>query len=211
MERTIPKETLWQQFVKMDDSKAFEALFYKLNSRLIKFCIYYVHQSEVAEEIVSDVFVKCWQTRATLQHITNPETFLFVCVKNQALNYQKKMSTIHLVSIDEYTSELVDTSSPDLKIEREELIFKLNQAVETLPLQCKIIFRLLKEDGLKYKEVSEILNISVKTVQTQLFRAMKKLSIIMQEHDDPSPSAHLRKLYHFIPLGIFISACLWYL
>jgi RNA polymerase sigma-70 factor (family 1) len=177
------KEMLWQRFVEENDSKAFKMLFFQLNSRLIKFCIYYVHQREVAEEIVSDIFVKCWQNKETLKDIKNPETYLFVCVKNQALNYNKKMSSIHLVNIDEYTTELIDTSSPDLKMEKKELLFKLDSVIETLPLQCKIIFRLVKEDGMKCQEVADILSLSVRTVHAQLFRAMGKLSLLMQEYD----------------------------
>ncbi|TCD05901.1 RNA polymerase sigma-70 factor [Pedobacter frigidisoli] len=183
MKNPTTKEMLWQQFVEENDSKAFEALFFHLNSRLIKFCIYYVHLREVAEEIVSDVFVKCWQNRENLQHIENPETYLFVCVKNQSLNYNKKMSSIHLVNIDEHTTELIDTASPDLKMEKKELLLKLDSVIETLPLQCKIVFRLVKEDGMKCKEVADILSLSVRTVHTQLFRAMGKLSLLMKEYD----------------------------
>lgn len=185
---------LWQQFVKENDSKAFEALFFQLNSRLIKFCMYYVHQREVAEEIVSDVFVKCWQNKRNYDHITNPETFLFVCVKNQALNYNKKMSSVHLVNIDEHTAELIDLGSPDLKMERKELLFKLDQAIDTLPLQCKIIFRLVKEDGMKCKEVADILSLSIRTVHTQLFRAMGKLSVLMRDHDRTTETSDKEKL-----------------
>lgn len=193
MKKIIPKEILWQQFVEDNASKAFEALFFQLNSRLIKFCMYYVHQREVAEEIVSDVFVKCWQNKENFKDIKNPETFLFVCVKNQALNYNKKMSSIHLVNIDEYTAELIDMASPDLKMERKELLFKLDQVIETLPLQCKIIFRLVKEDGMKCQEVADILSLSVRTVHTQLFRAMGKLSILMQEYEHSSKQDEMIK------------------
>src|SRR6185312_7619333 len=91
---------LWKQFCLYDDVKAFESLFYALNNRLIKFCVLYIHHKEAAEEIVSDVFVKCWENRSTLTEITNPETYLFVGVKNQSLNYLKKFSHIHVVPVD---------------------------------------------------------------------------------------------------------------
>lgn len=178
------KAVLWQKFVGKNDYKAFEEMFYSLNSRLIKFCVLYVHQREIAEEIVSDVFVNCWINRATLQDILNPETYLFVCVKHKAINYTKKMSTIHLVNLDGHSSELIDLSRPDTKFEKKELLLKLDEAIETLPLQCRVIFRLVKEDGMKYREVAEVLGISVRTVETQVFRAMKKLSMLMQQSSD---------------------------
>ena len=89
-----------------DDLKAFELLFKSLNPRLIKFCIYYVKHKEAAEEIVSDVFVKCWESRQNLKIIANPETYLFVAVKNLSFNYLKKYSNI-LMFIEIYYQILI--------------------------------------------------------------------------------------------------------
>jgi len=174
---------LWKRISNDDDDKAFESLFYLLNNALMKFCMMYIHQKEAAEEIVSDVFVKCWTNRKNLVEIQSPDTYLFVAVKNQSLNYIKKYSHIHLVQIED-TNEIqfVNTFNPQVELEKKELIFKLEQSVEALPQQCRIVFRLIKEDGLKYKEVAEILDISPRTVQTQLFRAMKKLSITLSDY-----------------------------
>jgi len=177
---------LWNRIVNNDDDKAFEAFFYLFNNALIRFCMMYIHQREAAEEIVSDIFVKCWTNRKSLDSIQNPDTYLFVAVKNQSLNYIKKYSHIHLVQIED-TNELkfVNTFNPQEELEKKELIFKLDQAIEALPQQCRIIFRLIKEDGMKYKEVAEILNISPRTVQTQLFRALKKLSVTLYSYHKP--------------------------
>jgi RNA polymerase sigma-70 factor (ECF subfamily) len=188
---------LWKKMCLEDDLKAFEVLFHLLNTRLIKFCIFYIRQKEAAEEIVSDVFVKCWENRNNLSLIDNPETYLFVAVKNQSFNYLKKFSNIHLVQIEESDElEFVNTFDPENELERKELHFLMEQAIASLPQQACIIFRLIKEDGMKYKEVAEILNISPRTVQTQLFRAMKKLSLLLSHHHQfsklsPKPSGAL--------------------
>jgi len=174
---------LWKQICFEDDLKAFELLFHTLNTRLIKFSVFYIRQKEAAEEIVSDVFVKCWESRKNLTALANPETYMFVAVKNQSLNYLKKFSNIHLVQIDSSNDvEFVNTFDPEKEMERKELYFLLDRAISSLPRQACIIFKLIKEDGMKYKEVAEILNISPRTVQTQLFRAMKKLSVILADH-----------------------------
>ena len=181
---------LWKQICFDDDLKAFELLFHVLNARLIKFSIFYIRQKEAAEEIVSDVFVKCWEGRKNLKEIVNPETYLFVAVKNQSFNYLKKYSNIHLVQIEESDEvEFINTFDPAKELERKELHFLLDQAIATLPQQACIIFKLIKEDGMKYKEVAEILNISPRTVQTQLFRAIKKLSVILAAHQISSKNA----------------------
>jgi len=146
----------------------------------------YIHQKEAAEEIVSDVFVKCWMNRKGLTDVQNMDTYLFVAVKNQSLNYLKKYSHIHLVQIEDTNeTKFVKTFNPQEELEKKELLFKMEQSIEALPQQCRIIFRLIKEDGIKYKEVAEILNISPRTVQTQLFRAMKKLSFVLSDYRSP--------------------------
>ena len=175
--------SLWQQVCFDDDVKAFESFYYLLYNGLVKFSTMYIHQREAAEEIVTDVFVKAWLNRCGLQHIQRPDTYLFVAVKNQSLNYLKKYSSIHIVPVDDADSvSLIDTADPHNQLEKKELHFYLDQSIETLPQQCRIIFRLIKEDGLKYKEVAEILNISPRTVQTQLARAMQKLSVALTDY-----------------------------
>jgi RNA polymerase sigma-70 factor (family 1) len=178
---------LWKQVSINDDAKAFETLFYLLNEPLIQFCNMYIRQTEAAEDIVSDVFFKCWSNRKNLVEIQSLDTYLFVAVKNQSLNYIKKFSHIHLVQIDD-TNELqfLNTFNPQEALETKELMFKLEQAVETLPQQCRIIFRLIKEEDLRYKEVAKILDLSPKTVKNQLYRAMKKLNGVLSEHSIPS-------------------------
>lgn len=188
---------MWKQICLEDNLKAFELLFHTLNTRLIKFSIFYIRQKEAAEEIVSDVFVKCWENRKNLNAITNPETYLFVAVKNQSFNYLKKYSNIHLVQIEDSDEvKFVNTVDPGKELERKELHFLLDQAIATLPQQACIIFKLIKENGMKYKEVAEILNISPRTVQTQLFRAMKKLSVTLSAHWECAKSAEKRASGH---------------
>jgi len=174
---------LWKRFCQESDKKAFEILFYRFNESLIKFCSAYIHDQEAAEEIVSDVFVNCWLNRQQLILVNNPKTYLFVAVKNRAFNYIKKYSSIKIVSL-EHTDNLafIDMADPNRQMERKELFFKMDQLIHMLPQQSRLVFKLIKEDGLKYKEVAELLCISPRTVQTHLSRAMKKLSDFLQGH-----------------------------
>ncbi|MBB6109320.1 RNA polymerase sigma-70 factor, ECF subfamily [Mucilaginibacter lappiensis] len=205
-DRKVDTLNLWKLICNNNDEKAFELLFHLLNNSLTKFCILYVNQREIAEEIVSDVFVKCWLNRKTLTEILNPETYLFVAVKNQSLNHIKKYSSIHLVQIEETNSvEFVNTYNPQREIENKELIFRMDKAITALPQQCRIVFRLIKEDGMKYKEVAEILNISPRTVQTQLFRAIKKLSIVLSNYDKlNNPKVHTSNIFKALSVIIGI-------
>ena len=169
-----------------DDQKSFEELFKLFHERLLIFCTHYIKDRQAAEEIVSNVFLKIWIKRNELSHVQNLETYLFIAVKNQSINYTKQFSNYRIVYLEETGNlQLLNTNDPGKELERRELIFKMNEAIETLPKQCKIIFTLIKEDGLKYKEVAQILDISPRTVETQLVRAMKKLDKILSPYIHP--------------------------
>jgi RNA polymerase sigma-70 factor (ECF subfamily) len=166
-----------------DDQKSFEELFKLFYERLLNFCIHYINNREAAEEIVSDVLFKIWVKRKELSHVLNLETYLFIMVKNNSINYTKQFSNYRFVYLEETGShELLNINDPQKELEKKELIFKMDQAIETLPQQCKIIFSLIKEEGLKYKEVATILDISPRTVETQLVRAMQKLDKILSPY-----------------------------
>jgi RNA polymerase sigma-70 factor (ECF subfamily) len=184
MQKEVNINDLWERITCDSDSKSFEVLFHELNPRLIKFCTLYVHYQQVAEEIVSDVFVKCWMDRAQMREVLKPETYLFIAVKNHALNYNKRFSTMQIVNIDDHSggAQLINSGSPEMELEKKELLFQMDQAISSLPKQCGIIFRLVKENGMKYKEVGEILGISHRTVHTQMLRAMKKMTKAMDPY-----------------------------
>lgn len=176
---------------------------------MISFCSFYVYQKEIAEEIVSDVFVHLWVNRANLSHVVNPETYLFVSVKNRAINHCKSAAKLKLVNIDDCGDELAFTYQPDKDFEKKELMFQLDKAIETLPLQCKVIFKMVKENGMKCKEVAEILEISPRTVETQVYRAMNKISTIMVGHQNQREGRKVTPIRHIASVVIaWLSICL---
>jgi RNA polymerase sigma-70 factor (ECF subfamily) len=174
-------KALQQQIACDGDEKAFAELFRYFYDRLLHFCIQYVHTREAAEEIVSDVFVKIWNRRADLEEIANLEVYLFVAVKNHSLNYLEQYSSLRITPINDENglSQLTNSVDPERAMEWKEILFRMDQEVSRLPDQCRRIFKLIKEEGFKYKDVAEILNISPRTVETQLFRAMKRLNEVV--------------------------------
>lgn len=143
----------------------------------------YLTNKEPAEEVVSDVFTNVWLSRKNLQHIGNPEVYLFVAVKNRSLNYLKQFSRHHMVSLGAGDAEmLLSALCPEKETEQRELREKMNEAIASLPRQCQLVFRLIKEDGMKYKQAAVILQISPRTVQTHLFRAIEKLRESLQPY-----------------------------
>ena len=164
------------QIARYGNEQAFSGLFRLLYDRLLRFCMQYVYSREAAEEIVSDVFVKVWNRRKELMNISNLEVYLFVAVKNHALNHLQQYSSLRITPIDTGLSQLSGPADPEKEMEWKEMRLQLDHEVNILPDQCRKVFKLIKEEGFKYKDVAEILNISSRTVETQLYRAVRKLN-----------------------------------
>lgn len=164
------------QIARYENEQAFADLFRLLYDRLLRFCVQYVQSPEAAEEIVSDVFVKIWNRRAELMQVENLEVYLFVAVKNHSLNYLEQYSTLRITPIDNGLAELSTSLDPEKEMEWKEMLLKLDIEVNRLPDQCRKVFRLIREEGFKYRDVAAILNISPRTVETQLFRAIRRLN-----------------------------------
>lgn len=192
--------------IEASSQRAFEELYRLFFPRLFNFSMLYVHKKETAEEIVNDIMVKIWEKRAELSNINNLETYLFVSVRNHSLNYLSKYSHYH-VEIQEGSgiAAMVNANDPEKELEWKEIYFKLNMAIEELPDQCRTVFKLIKEEGFRYKQVAEILNISPRTVETQLFRAIKKLDTAVAAYiDKSSPKNNNKNLLSILLFCSFV-------
>jgi RNA polymerase sigma-70 factor (family 1) len=166
-----------------DNQKAFKELYCLFFAKLFNFAISYVHKKEIAEELVNDVMVKVWNKRQVITEIQHLETYLFVAIRNHSLNYLSSYSSYH-VAIDREGNQakVIQLNDPEKELEWKEISFQLDKTIAQLPGQCRTVFKLIREEGLRYKQVAEILNISPRTVETQLFRAMRKLDKVIQAY-----------------------------
>jgi RNA polymerase sigma-70 factor (family 1) len=172
---------LWSRICLEDDSQAFEQLYRFLYTRLLKFAVYYVSDKSAAEDLIAEVFVKCWENRRESSHVLNPESYFFTSVKNQSLKHLGKSNSRKLVDLSDLDDTVSITyQSPEQLLEMKELHLQLDRAIDSLAPQAGTVFRMIKEGGMKYKEVADLLNISPRTVQTQLFRAIAKLRVVLK-------------------------------
>lgn len=168
---------LLQKIQRYADQKAFKQLYQQLFFRLYQFAYSFIRSKESAEEVVNDVFMGLWQKRDSLDQIRNIQVFLYVAVRNASMNYLRKKKLPVPASLDELTVEHIRlVATPETQMISTEMKERVHAAVDGLPARCRLIFKLVKEDGLSYKEVAEILDVSYKTVDTQLYVALKKLS-----------------------------------
>jgi len=150
--------------------------------------------SPLAEEVVSDVFVKVWESRNKLNDIHNLKGYLYNAVRNQAISYlrARQKDVISLDDINHYYFEPVD--NPDDSIIKEEQLKKIYRAIDYLPAQTKMVFSLAKVQGLKYKEIAEVLDVSVKTVDYHVASAVKKICEAINKEDEADSQQILKAL-----------------
>ncbi|NII24303.1 RNA polymerase sigma-70 factor [Pseudoflavitalea sp. X16] len=177
------------QKVATGDQRAFRELYHTFHKRLHYFAFALVKTKEAAEEIVEDVFIRLWSQRATITQINNLKIYLYTATKNTALNYLSKKARESMVEpFDDIDIALQETSiSPEQIMITTETYQQIRQAVEALPPRCKMIFKLIREDGLKYKEVSEILNISINTIDAQMAIAVQRIADAVRKDFEKFP------------------------
>lgn len=169
------------------DETAFRAIYVHFFRRLCQFALAIVKSREPAEEIVEDIFVRIWQNREGITGIRNLRVYLYTSVKNASLNYLSQKARQSISEPFDHIHIDFDTSvDPEQILIGAEMHRKIASAVEALPPRCKMIFKLVREDGLRYKEIAEILNISINTVDVQMAIAIKKIiAAIEAEFDFP--------------------------
>jgi len=162
--------------IKHDDSKALKILFERYYPSLCSFAFRFVKTIHLAEEAVSDVFLTIWIKKENIEIRTNLKTYLYAAVRNQSMNYVKHhtFSFEDIETVD--TQDAISEFHPHAQMIYEELKDDIDALLRQLPEKRQIIFRMNRIDGLSYKEIAEILSISIHTVQNQMVAAVKFLS-----------------------------------
>jgi RNA polymerase sigma-70 factor (ECF subfamily) len=161
--------------VEGDNYRAFEAIFKRTYPSLCTYANRIVKDRELAEELVDDVFCNVWRNRKRIQIKASFRSYLIASVRNKSFDCLRKLKNRRNLALDT-VSEVANGQS----IALEEIIFEeLNQqiegAIQALPRQCRTIFQMSRNEDLRYKEIAAILQISIKTVDTQMGRALKHL------------------------------------
>lgn len=163
-----------------NDQAAYKELFILLHSRLKQFGYGFLKSNEEAEELVSDIFIKVWEKKEKLVTIDAPLLYFYTTAKNLAFNRLQKQKRQQSLKPEEWLMQVNSIYlNPEELMMTAEMLIKIKRAVNELPPRCKLIFKLVKEDGLKYREVAELLELSIKTVEAQMAIALRRLGKCM--------------------------------
>ncbi|TRX71845.1 RNA polymerase sigma factor [Carboxylicivirga sp. M1479] len=166
----------------LDDSQyAFNQLFEKYYDYAFDVTSLYCNYSD-AEEVISDVFAKIWNKRQQLEEISNFKSYLFISLKNQCLNYlrKKKVNTVEIENAFEFLAP--NEIDPQHSLEIDELTEKVEAVIDGLPPKCKEAFKLVREEGLKYKDAAKRLSISENTLDVHLKKATKRILEVIKNY-----------------------------
>lgn len=178
------------------DQVAFKKMFHQYYGKLLSLARYYVHSNELAEEVVGDVFVKVWDNRKKLIDVKNMESYLYVLVKNHSLNQIRSTSGRQFMTIDSVDLEVhASVRNPEEQLLSNEMIAVFERTVASLPEKCNLVYRMVKDDGLSYKEVAKMLDISVKMVEKHVGTALKRIRNDMDQYTDHSNTNFKNLIY----------------
>ena len=138
---------------------------------MVSFAMNYVRDKDQAEELVQDVFAHLWSKAAGIRIQVSPRSYLFTSTRNACLNFLK-----HEKVEQAYISQAVrETQDQGDQVVYEELLERLEAALDQIPEKCREIFEMNRFEGKRYKEIAKELNLSLKTVENQMGKALKIL------------------------------------
>lgn len=171
------ENTALQEAIRKGDPAAFDALFRALYAPLCRYATGLTDgDPDVAEDLVQQSFVKLWEQRARLEVRFSLRAYLYKMVHHGALNRLRSHRTR-----ERYQTEMARQVADSVQLPDPDLSEHFQKALDTLPPQCRHIFELSRFEELKYREIAEHLDLSIKTVETQMGKALRLLRVHLSD------------------------------
>lgn len=178
------QESDQQVFFKIQSGQipAFEMLFKAYYQPLCRYAGGYIQDPDGAEEIVQAVFIGFWEKRKSIHIETSFKSYLYRAVRNSCLNELKHEKVKQSYLEGELVKDQAHSEPADHLTIQEELDAKIRSAIQKLPEQCRLIFTMSRFEELKYQEIADQLNLSVKTVENQMGKALRIMRVQLKEY-----------------------------
>ncbi len=171
----MPEDRKILKRFKEGDVEAFDAIYHKYSKKLFYFALGLVKDKDISKDLVQEVFVSLWEKRGKVDPSLNFDNYIFTIAYNSIRKYFRKKS-VQIKVIDQLqknSPEIIE--SVDGNIIYNELLELASKTIETLPPKRKIVYKLSRQEGMKIKEIADKLNISTRTAENHLAKALKYL------------------------------------
>lgn len=168
--------------IQAGDELAFETLFRSYHTALWQFARGFLKDNDEASDVVQQVFVLIWEKRTELNISSSLKSYLYTAIKNQCLKRLEKAGRTVLFETDEEESNSPAHNQPIEHAHAQDLQKDILKAIEALPDRCRLIFRLSRFGHMSYQEIADALDISVKTVENQMGKALLLLRTRLKHH-----------------------------
>jgi RNA polymerase sigma-70 factor (ECF subfamily) len=166
---SIPQEHLYRQF---------QVVFNACYNSLCNYAFTFVKDKDTSEDIVQDIFMKIWAGRRDLIMEDSVRYYLFTAVRNNCITHLRQQKNTGTREWNE--EEIRDQPAPEQEDGKDYRLL-LQKGIDHLPPKCREVFLLSRFSNMTYKQIAASLNISVKTVENQLGKALKSLRVFLKE------------------------------
>lgn len=168
--------------LRQGNESAFEMIFRTYYQPLCRHAYSFLKDKEEAEEVVQAAFINFWEKRSSLAIETSLKSYLYRMIRNSCFNVikhekVKQQHVAHELAVMEVSHESVSQN-----VQANELEIKIADAMKTLPEQCRLVFQLSRFEELKYQEIADQLQISIKTVENHMGKALKLMRVQLKDY-----------------------------
>ncbi len=186
MATLLDSESIIRNVLKTNPDKGFEMLFRRYYKPLCNHAVRFVYSKEIAEDVVSEVFVNFWKKKHYENVSSSYRAYLYQAVRNTIYNHLKSefgKKNNHGLYVDNVGKEKeLEFDTPQRILLFDELYQKIEQSVEAFPPQCQKVFLLSRFEGKKNREIAEELNIKIKTVEAHMMKALSMLKNSLSDY-----------------------------
>ncbi|PKV50265.1 RNA polymerase sigma-70 factor (ECF subfamily) [Aquimarina sp. MAR_2010_214] len=167
---------------------SFRKLFEKHYAELCSLAYNYLKDTERSKDIVQEVFIKVWEKKKDLVQESNAHYYLFTAVKNNCIDVLRKHKYTLSLSDDAVANKVADEETDTIEKKQNEPTTQefIQKALDELPPKCRVIFMMSRLDAMTYQQIADKLEISVKTVENQMGKAIRIMREYIKRHDIPT-------------------------
>ena len=182
MQRSLEKK--WIEQLKEGDKKAYETIFKAYYKSVFISALRITKDKNTADDACQEVFLELWKNKAKLKITSSLKAYLHRGAVNRSLNIIKSRNRHAGQDLEQTIEPTSKADTPQQITEYKELKSTIDEGINQLPERCRLVFVLSRHEGKKYKEIAEIMGISVKTVENQMLKALKTLRAIVKKYKE---------------------------